>query len=576
MKRLTILKRLIVTLLVLGGMLNLSAVAQEQKKESNSTLVEPLKVKVDALFAQWDKSDSPGCALGVIKDGSFIYKRGYGMANLDYNIPISPNTSFYIASTSKQFTAMSIALLAREGKISLDDDVRKYLPEIPQYQSPITIRHLVYHTSGIRDYLDLTGLAGRHTEDVNTDDDFIKFIARQKNLNFKPGERYLYSNSGYFLLSQIVKRASGKSLRAFTDENVFKPLGMVNTRFHDDRSEIIKNRATGYFPRKGGGFSVLVTNFDGVGDGGLFTSVEDLLLWNQNFYNNKLAGGADLINNLFTTGTLNNGEKNDYAFALMTSNYKGLKMIGHGGSFNGYRAEMLRFPEQKFSVICLCNLGSADATGLATKVADIFLEKQLKQLAKDNGSGAVSESAFLKLSEQELAGVAGLYFNPTAETHRRVIVKDGKPLFVINANNAFELKAVSASRFFMPDIPAKVEVSFSPPQPGKEKNMQVVVNGGKPEIFEPIKPAAYTSEELSKFAGTFYSGELDAKYVFSIKENKLTVRFGSEVVPLEALFTDAFASPQGQIIRFKRDQQNRIAGFSLSSVRVKGILFGKM
>ena len=574
MKRLTILKRLFVTLLVLGVMLNLSAVAQEQKIELNSALVEPLKVKVDALFAQWDKPDSPGCALGVIKDGNFIYKRGYGMANLDYNIPISPNTSFYIASTSKQFTAASIALLAREGKISLDDDVRKYLPEIPQYQSPITIRHLVYHTSGIRDYLDLTGLAGRHTEDVNTDDDFIKFIARQKSLNFKPGEKYLYSNSGYFLLSQIVKRASGKSLRVFADENLFKPLGMVNTRFHDDRSEIIKNRATGYFPRKGGGFSVLITNFDGVGDGGLFTSIEDLLLWNQNFYNNKLAGGADLINNLFTTGTLNNGEKTDYAFALMTGDYKGLKMISHGGSFNGYRAEMLRFPEQKFSVICLCNLGSVDATGLATKVADIFLEKQLKQTA--NASGAVSEPTFLKLSEQELAGVTGLYFNPTAVTHRRVIVKDGKLMFVINANYAIELKAVSASRFLMPDIPTKVEISFSPPQPGKVKNMQVVVSGGKPEIFETIKPATYTPEELSKFAGTFYSEELDAKYILNIKENKLIVRLGSEENPLEALFTDAFASPQGQIIRFKRDQQNRIAGFSLSSVRVKEILFSKM
>lgn len=576
MKRLTILKRLIVTLLVLGGMVNPSAVAQEQKKESNSALAESLKVKVDGLFAQWDKPNSPGCVLGVIKDGSFIYKRGYGMANLDYNIPISPNTSFYIASTSKQFTAMSIALLAREEKISLDDNIRKYLPEIPQYQSPITIRHLVYHTSGIRDYLELTDLAGRHTEDVNTDDDFIKLIARQKNLNFKPGEKYLYSNSGYFLLSQIVKRASGKSLRVFADENIFKPLGMVNTRFHDDRSEIIKNRATGYFPRKGGGFSVQMTNFDGVGDGGLFTSIEDLLLWDQNFYNTKLAGGADLINNLLMTGTLNNGEKTDYAYALIPGDYKGLKMISHGGSFNGFRAEMLRFPEQKFSVICLCNLGSIDATGLATKVADIFLEEQLKQTAKNDAGGMVSESAFLKLSEQELAGVSGLYFNPTAETHRRVIVKDGKLLFVINANNAFELKAVSASRFLMPDIPAKVEISFSPPQPGKVKNMQVVVSGGKPEIFETIKPATYTPEELSKFAGTFYSEELDAKYILNIKENKLIVRFGSEEDPLEALFTDAFASPQGQIIRFKRDQQNRISGFSLSGVRVKEILFNKM
>ena len=226
--------------------------------------------------------------------------------------------------------------------------------------------------------------------------------------------------------------------------------------------------------------------------------------------------------------------------------------------------------------ICLCNLGSVDATGLATNVADIFLEKQLKQLAKDKGSGAVSESAFLKLSEQQLADIAGFYFNPTVVTHRRVIVKDGKLLFVINANNAFELKAVSASRFLMPDIPAKVEVSFSPPQPGQARSMYVVVNGGKPEIFEPIKPAAYTSEELSKFAGTFYSEELDAKYVFSIKENKLILKVGAEEIPLEELFIDAFSSPQGLIIKFKRDQQNRIAGFSLSSVRVKEILFSKM
>ncbi|MCA1624022.1 MAG: beta-lactamase family protein, partial [Acidobacteria bacterium] len=525
MKSLTILKRLFVTLLVLGVLLNLSAVAQEQKKESNFALVEPLKVKVDGLFAQWDKPDSPGCALGVIKDGSFIYKRGYGMANLDYNIPISPNTSFYIASTSKQFTAMSIALLARTGKISLDDDVRKYLPEIPQYQSPITIRHLVYHTSGIRDYLELTMLAGRHTEDINTNDDFIKFIARQKNLNFKPGEKYLYSNSGYFLLSQIVKRASGKSLRVFADENIFKPLGMVNTRFHDDRSEIIKNRATGYSPRKDGGFSVVMTNFDGVGDGGLFTSVEDLLLWDRNFYNTKLAGGADLINSLLTTGALNNGEKTNYAYALIPGDYKGLKMISHGGSFNGFRAEMIRFPEQKFSVICICNLGSINATSLATKVADIFLEKQLKQPAKDDG-GAVSETVFLKLLEQELADVAGLYFNSTTETYRRVMVKDGKLWFVRSANNTSELKAVSASRFLMADVPGKVEVSFSPPRTGKAKNMSVITSDGKPDVYESVKPAAYTPEELSKFAGTFYSEELDAKYVFSIKENKLIVHVG--------------------------------------------------
>ncbi len=530
-----------------------------------------LTKKVDALFAQWDKPGSPGCALGVIRDGHFIYQKGYGMANLDHNIPISVTTTFYIASTSKQFTAMSIALLARSGKISLDDDIRKYLPEIPQYQSPITIRHLIYHTSGIRDYLDLTGLSGRRTEDVNTDDDFIKVIARQKNLNFKPGEKYLYSNSGYFLLSQIVKRAGGKSLRAFADENLFKPLGMDNTHFHDNRGDVIKNRATGYNPRIGG-FSVVATHFDRVGDGGLFSSVEDLLLWDRNFYDNKLPGGADFINGLHMVGTLNDGEKIDYAFALIPANFKGLKMISHGGSFNGYRAELIRFPEQKFSVACLCNLGNINSTGLATKVAEIFLEKHLKQ----PNDGQPAESAFVTLSEQELTIVAGLYFNPVTETFRRIVAKDGKLSYVRGPGNESELKALDARRFLMVGTPTRAEVSFKASHLGKEKNMYVVTGTGKPDVFEPVKQVAYTPDELSKFAAVFYSEELDARYNLSIKEGKLIVSVGAEELLLEVLSPDTFASPQGIVVRFRRDQQNRISGFSLSSSRVKGIVFNKV
>jgi len=470
---------------------------------------------------------------------------------------------------------MSIAILARMGKISLGDDIRKYLPEIPQYQSPVTVRHLIHHTSGIRDYLDLIDLSGRHTGDVNTDDDFIRFIARQKNLNFKPGEKYLYSNSGYFLLSQIVKKASGKSLRAFADESIFKPLGMINTRFHDDRSEIIKNRATGYVPRKGGGFSVVMTNFDGVGDGGLFTTVEDLLLWDRNFYNNKLAGGTDFINDLLTVGMLNNGEKIEYAFGLIPGDYKGLKMIGHGGSFNGFRAEMVRFPEQNFSAICICNSGNINATGLATKAAEIFLEKQIKQPAKNSSGATTVESAFIKLSEQELADLAGLYFNPTTETHRRVTLNNGRLLLSGGVENSTELKAISARSFQLANVPAKVDVTFSQPQAGQARSMYVVVNGGKPQIFGSRQAAAYTAEELSKFAGLFYSEELDAQYLFSVKENKLKLKVGGQEILLEGLFTDVFASPQGLIIKFKRNQQNDIAGFSLSSFRVKEILFNR-
>lgn len=238
--------------------------------------------KIDALFAQWNKPDSPGCALAVIKDGQVLYKRGYGIANLDHDIPISSKTVFNVASMSKHFTAIGVALLARQGKLSLDDDIRKYLPEMPQYSTPITIRHLIYHTSGIREYSHLMQLAGTRFQDAPVEE-IYQIIARQKELNFKPGEEYLYSNSGYLLLARIVQRVSGKSLREFAGENIFKPLGMSSTRFHDDHSEVIRNRATGYSSRRVGGFAVESTTSDSVGDGGLFTTIDDLILWDRIF-----------------------------------------------------------------------------------------------------------------------------------------------------------------------------------------------------------------------------------------------------------------------------------------------------
>ncbi len=403
---------------------------QEKKTANDNPALDPaVAARVDKLFAQWDKPDSPGCALGIVKDGRLIYKRGYGMANLDYNIPISSKSVFEIQSMAKQFTAMSILLLAKQGKISLDDEIQKYLPEVPRYQSPITIRHLIHHTSGIRNHWDLHELAGMRGEDVHlTDDDFLGLIARQKELNFKTGEEYVYSNSGYFLLSLIVKRVSGKSLRQFADENIFKPLGMNNTHFHDDRNLVVRNRVTGYLPRSSGGFSLALTNLESVGDGGLFTSVEDLFLWDQNFYNNKLGGGADLISEYLSTGTLNNGEKVNYAFGVAFGAYKGLKNVGHGGGGGGFRTAMNRFSEQNFSIICLCNAGdNVNQNRLANQVADIFLADQFKKGAGTVSETAAATSAIISIPEQELASLAGLYFDPITEsTILRFFMKDGK------------------------------------------------------------------------------------------------------------------------------------------------------
>jgi len=239
--------------------------------------------RVDKLFSQWDRKDSPGCALGVIKNGEFIYRRGYGAANLEYEIPITSRSVFRIGSTSKQFTAMCIALLEEEGRLSLDDDIRRYLPEMPERKPCITIRHLLHHTSGIRDYLTLWQLSGSRSADFFVDGEVTALLARQRELNFIPGDEWLYSNSGYFLLSQIVKRITGKSMRAYAEEKIFNPLGMSHTHFHNDHNEIIKDRASGYIPEEEGGFKISMTALEMIGDGGIFTSVDDLFYWDRNF-----------------------------------------------------------------------------------------------------------------------------------------------------------------------------------------------------------------------------------------------------------------------------------------------------
>lgn len=530
--------------------------------------------RVDALFAQWDKPDSPGCALAVIKDGQIVYKRGYGSANLDYGIPISSRSVFNIASTSKQFTAASVALLATRGAISLDDDIRKYLPELPPYPTPVTVRHLIYHTGGIREYSHLMQLAGIRFQDAS-DEDVFKMIARQKELNFKPGGEYLYSNSGYFLLAQIVKRVSGKSLREFAEENVFKPLGMVNTRFHDDNTEVIKNRATGYSPRKQAGFSVERPVSDHVGDGALLSTIDDLALWDRNFYANKLSGGQEFINLLLTPGTLNNGGKLNYVFGLEIEQYRGLKLVGHGGAYYGFTSDMIRFPDQRLSVICLCNLSNIESGRLTRQVADIYLADLFK---KGEAVGAASrpEAEVVSLPEKELNAMAGSYFNSASNNFRRLYVKGGKLIYSRGSSES-ELAPLGNNRFLMLGVPDRVEISFASPRPGAPLQMFTSANGGKPIIHERVEPASYTPEQLAGFAGAYYSEEIDATYTITLQGNELVLRRKNvDDAPLQLLFADTFSSVGSGALSFTRDSQNHISGFLVNTGRVRKLRFNKM
>lgn len=417
-----------------------------------------LNEKVDKLFAQWDKPDSPGCSIGVIKDGKVIYKRGYGSANLDYNAPLTSESVFYIASTSKQFTAASILLLVRRGTISLGDDIRKYFPELPKYETPITINHLVHHTSGVRDYLELMGMAGRKMDEPFGNEEAVELIARQKGLNFKPGEKFSYSNSNYVLLAEIVRRASGKSLREFSDENIFRPLGMGNTHFNDDRTAVVKNRVVSYAPSSPGRYTQFIKTIEAMGDGNLLTTVEDLAKWDQNFYDNKV-GGAGFSQQMLTRTKLNNGEEIPYAFGLSNEEYKGLKAVAHGGGFMGFRTEMIRIPEQRFTSICLCNVGSANPGALARQVADIYLADQLKPSeAKSNSAPAAPATLQrLTLTAEQLNEYTGLYYSEELDATYRIVVEEGNlfikarnvPRAILSANTRDEFRRIGSTLRFV-------------------------------------------------------------------------------------------------------------------------------
>ncbi len=522
--------------------------------------------KVDSIFAAYDKPDSPGCALGVIKDGKLIYTRGYGRANLEHGIANGSQIVYDIGSTSKQFAAASIVLLAQQGKLSLDDEVRKFIPELPAYQKPLTIRHMLNHTSGLRDYLTLFSLAGIDFDSTTGDKEALNIIVRQKQLNFMPGDDWLYSNSGFFLLSQIVKRASGKTLAQFAKEQLFDPLGMKNTHFHDHHTMIVPLRATGYAPAAGG-FQIAMSNFEQTGDGAVYTTIEDLLLWDQNFYQPKV-GGQAMLDQLQTRGVLNEGKKLDYALGLFVDEYKGLRRVSHGGSWAGYRAELMRFPDQKFTVACLCNLATTNPTNLATKVADIYLASELKA-SEEKMIAAKLEP--ITLTEAQLKENVGLYRLAVSGEVRRITLRDGG-LRIDSFGPSTELVPVAANRFRanVPNATAAAELTFEKSAQGKL--ILKLPRNNKVDSFESVEAFAPTANQLAEFAGSYYAEELDTTYRFIVEDSKLTlINRNDEKRAVTPTFRDAFTG--GAQLEFSRDAQSRVDGFVVHAGRIRNVKF---
>ena len=526
--------------------------------------MEPLIEKVDKTFAECDKPNSPGCALAVVKDGEIIYKKGYGVANLEYDIPITPKTIFHVASVSKQFTAMAIVLLAQEGKLSLEDDVRQYIPELPDFGETITIRHLIHHTSGLRDQWSLLEAAGWRLDDVITTDDVMELVRRQRELNFKPGAEYLYCNTGYTLLAVIAERVSGKSFRDFCDEHIFQPLGMHNTHFHDDHRTIVKNRAYSYSSKDEGGFQHAVLSYATVGATSLFTTVEDLSLWDQNFYDGTV-GGATVTEEMETRGILNDGGQLRYAFGLNIGEYKGLKVVEHSGGDAGYRSHLMRFPEQRFSMAILCNLGTMNPSELARRVANIYLSNIFPE------EEATKEEDVIKLSEEELASKAGVYYNATTVTVLRLEMREGKLVVARTRGPGQELLPFTKDLFRLATSP-QTEVRFTKSTDGTLQ-MQWAREKDKPIIYEAVTAFTPTEEENAAYVGDYYSPELDVSCRVMLQEDQLVLKrrkYGEST--LLPAFRDGFTI-DGSLIVFSRDEKDNISGVRLTTGRVRNLKF---
>jgi CubicO group peptidase (beta-lactamase class C family) len=367
------------------------------KAQNNSNLN---KNRIDTLFKKWDRPGSPGCAAGVYHEGKIVFSKGYGGADLEKNRPITPNTIFRVASLSKQFTAAAIALLSIRNEIDLDQPVRNYIPDLPdynEYSKQVTVRQLVHHTSGIPDLFSLLALYDISLKDTLNSAKLLKTILSQSHLNFKPGSKYMYSNSGYAILGALVEKVSGQPLQKYLEENLFNPLGMNNSHFHNDRNHVMDQQAFSYRSDGNGQFKMsYLPNFEGLGPTGLYTTIEDMFKWNQQLYNNKLSNAKGFNKLMHQRGIPNNGDTLSYAFALNIDKYKGQKTVGHSGVLMGFRTNYLRIPNQQYGSVLLCNLGNIDPGKINKKMSDIFLEKPYAEWLRKFEGTYYSEELDLK------------------------------------------------------------------------------------------------------------------------------------------------------------------------------------
>jgi len=528
-------------------------------------------LRSDSVFQRFDRTDSPGCALGVYQDGKVLYARGYGMASLEHGVALSPRSVLDIGSISKQFTAMAILMLEKEGKLSLDDPIRKYIPEMPAYADKITFRRALSQTSGLRDLYTMMGQTGR-TFGGDTID-ALRAITRSAEPNYEPGARYLYTNSGWILAAQTVYRLTGKTLAQFAEERIFGPLGMRDTRYLDDVTTIIPSGAEGYAPRSGGGFRVARSTYDGaiVGAGAVHTSVEDFGRWLNN-YDAATVGGREIIEKMTTATKLNDGSParsgpgQAYAIGLSVGTLRGLRVVGHGGSWAGYRGQFYRFPDQRFAVATFCNLTTSGPDSLARKVAGIYLAEKMQPDSAAAWVAALAAAPRADVPAASLRTLAGVWRNVERGEVRRTRMV-GDTLFAI-AGERTRLVPLNGGRFRA----AATEIRFE----GDPPTRMIVRTTGDEVTYTRAETATVTPAQLAEYAGDYRSSEVEATHSWKVEKEQLVLYVNDRRLGvLEPTYKDGFVRG-GNVIDVQRDARGRVTGFVVEAGRVRHLRFTRV
>lgn len=527
--------------------------------------------KIDQLMSIY-RDSSPGGVVAVMRDGKIVFVKGYGLANVEYNIPNTASTPYHLASVSKQFTAYAIVMLAKEGKLSLEDDIRKYIPNLADFGSTITLRHLLNHTSGLRDHWSLWAMSGGRMDDVIRQEDLIRLVERQRELNFAPGEEHLYSNTGYLLLSEVVSKVSGEKFSQWMHKHIFKPLGMNSTQIYDNHEKIVKGRAYSYYSSNEG-LAKSVLSYANSGATSLLTTAEDLALWLQNFKTGEV-GGLSVIKNMQVQGVLNNGKEIDYALGIVIGEQGGLRKISHGGADAGFRTSLSYYPTINSGVIVLGNIASFPAYSLANSVAETFFESDMKAQANIEIKQDKTENEALPNIPEELGNaMVGQFVIENGPT-LKITYADGKLSLHEPGGNELDMLSLGDNLFKL-DVPdADIKIQFEQAHNGEINRATLHQNGEIP--MQRMQEWTPSKEELSRYVGRYYSEELETFYSIELVNDELFVkqrRLGDfKLTPKEP---NNFASDQWFLgdLTFSDEAKGEFKKMSMSSGRVRDLKF---